>query len=129
MPDYSLVFSGFAVNDIDRARDFYRDVLGLSVADESMGQLSIQLPAGGFVLVYPKSDHVPATYTMLNLEVTDIDVAVDELAGRGVVMLQYEGFGQDARGIARGIAAHEGPDIAWFTDPAGNILSVLHNAV
>jgi catechol 2,3-dioxygenase-like lactoylglutathione lyase family enzyme len=128
MPTYTFAFSGFAAPDIDAARAFYRDALGLTVNDEMMGQLSIDLPGGGWVLVYPKPDHVPATYTVLNLEVTDIDAAVDELVGRGVEMVRYEGFDQDARGISRGIAANQGPDIAWFTDPAGNIISVLQNA-
>lgn len=128
MVDYMFTFGGFAAPDIDAARGFYRDTLGLAVTDEMMGQLSIDLPGGGWVLVYPKSDHVPATYTVLNLEVADIDAAVDEFVERGVEMLRYEGFDQDARGIARGISANQGPDIAWFTDPAGNIISVLQNA-
>jgi catechol 2,3-dioxygenase-like lactoylglutathione lyase family enzyme len=128
MVDYTFVFSGFAVTDIDAARTFYRDALGLTVNDESMGHLSIDLPAGGFVLVYPKPDHVAASYTMLNLEVRDIDAAVDELTGRGVVMLRYDGMYHDERGIVRGIAARQGPDIAWFADPSGNIISVLQNA-
>lgn len=128
MVDYTFVFSGFAVTDIDAARTFYRDALGLTVNDESMGHLSIDLPAGGFVLVYPKPDHVAASYTMLNLEVSDIDAAVDELTGRGVVILRYDGMHHDERGIVRGIAARQGPDIAWFADPSGNIISVLQNA-
>ncbi|MDX2025987.1 VOC family protein [Microcella sp.] len=128
MIDYAFVFSGFAVSDIDAARAFYRDTLGLTVTDESMGHLSIELPAGGFVLVYPKDDHVAASYTMLNLEVNDIDAAVDELTGRGVTFERYAGMPHDDRGIIRGIAADQGPDIAWFTDPSGNIISVLQNA-
>lgn len=123
----TYAFSGFAVPDIDAARGFYRDILGLDVDDAMMGQLSIDLPGGGWVLVYPKPDHEPATYTVLNLEVDDIEQAVDELEAAGVELLRYDGFGQDERGIARGIAAGRGPDIAWFTDPAGNILSVLQN--
>ena len=123
----TFAFSGFAVPDIDAARSFYRDALGLTVTDEMMGQLSLELPGGGWVLIYPKADHEPATYTVLNLEVDDIDRAVDELEAAGVELLRYEGFGQDARGIARGIATDRGPDIAWFTDPAGNIVSVLQN--
>jgi catechol 2,3-dioxygenase-like lactoylglutathione lyase family enzyme len=128
MVAHTFAFAGFAVPDTEAAHAFYRDVIGLEVAVESMGQLSLQLPGGGWVLVYPKPDHSPATYTVLNLEVDDIDRAVDELEAAGVTMLRYEGFGQDARGIARGIATGRGPDIAWFTDPAGNILSVLQNA-
>jgi catechol 2,3-dioxygenase-like lactoylglutathione lyase family enzyme len=127
MVAYTYAFSGFAVPDIDAARAFYRDVVGLTVTDAMMGQLSIELPGGGWVLVYPKPDHEPAVYTMLNLEVDDIDAAVDELAGRGVAFARYDGMHQDARGIARGIAADQGPDIAWFTDPAGNIIAVLQN--
>lgn len=123
----TFAFSGFAVPDIDAARTFYSDVLGLTVGEEMMGQLSLGLPGGGWVLVYPKPDHEPATYTVLNLEVDDIDRAVDELEAAGVALLRYEGFEQDDRAIARGIAADEGPDIAWFTDPAGNIISVLQN--
>lgn len=128
MVTHTFAFAGFAVPDIDAAHAFYRDVLGLEVAVESMGQLSLELRGGGWVLVYPKPDHTPATYTVLNLEVDDIDRAVDELEAAGVELLRYEGFEQDERGIARGISAGHGPDIAWFTDPAGNILSVLQNA-
>ncbi len=127
MVAYTYAFSGFAVPDIDAARTFYRDVVGLDVTDAMMGQLSIDLPGGGWVLVYPKPDHEPAVYTMLNLEVDDIETAVDELAGRGVEFQRYAGMDQDARGIARGIATGQGPDIAWFTDPAGNIIAVLQN--
>ncbi|MBX9471421.1 VOC family protein [Microcella sp.] len=127
MVAFTYAFSGFAVPDIDAARTFYRDVVGLEVTDAMMGQLSIDLPGGGWVLVYPKPDHAPAVYTMLNLEVDDIDAAVDELAGRGVEFARYDGLDQDSRGIARGIASGQGPDIAWFTDPAGNIISVLQN--
>lgn len=127
MRNLTFAFAGFAVPDIDAARTFYGDVLGLEVAVESMGQLSLELPGGGWVLIYPKADHEPATYTVLNLEVDDIDRAVDELESAGVELLRYEGFGQDSRGIARGIATDRGPDIAWFADPAGNIVSVLQN--
>ncbi|MBU1250791.1 MULTISPECIES: VOC family protein [Microcella] len=127
MPDYVYGFSGLAVPDIDAARTFYRDTLGLDVTDAEMGQLSLTLPGGGWVLVYPKPDHSPATYTVLNLEVSDIDDAVTDLMARGVEMTRYEGFEQDELGIARGIEGDFGPDIAWFTDPAGNILSVLEN--
>lgn len=124
----TYAFSGFAAPDIDAARSFYRDTLGLTVTDEMMGQISLDLPGGGWVLIYPKPDHVPATYTVLNLEVDDIDLAVDELVAAGVEILRYDGFVQDERGISRGIASRQGPDIAWFTDPAGNIVSVLQNA-
>jgi len=122
-----FAFAGFAVPDVTAAYDFYGRVLGLDVAYADMGQLTIDLPGGGWVLVYPKPDHQPATYTVLNLEVDDIEQAVDALVDAGVTIERYDGFDQDARGIARGIASDNGPDIAWFTDPAGNILSVLQN--
>jgi catechol 2,3-dioxygenase-like lactoylglutathione lyase family enzyme len=121
------LMSGFAVNDIDAAQKFYAETLGLTVERNAMGNLSIALPQGGAIVVYPKPDHVPATYTMLNLEVADIDVAVDELTAAGVELERYEMSHQDERGIARGKAVKMGPDIAWFLDPAGNILSVLSN--
>jgi len=121
------LFSGIAVKDIDAARAFYRDKLGLSVKDNPMSALDIGLPQGGIIFVYPKPDHVPATYTVLNLEVADIDAAVDELVGKGVAFEKYEGAHQDDKAIARGKAAGFGPDIAWFLDPSGNILSVLSN--
>lgn len=120
--DYLHGFSGFAVPDIEAARGFYRDVLGLEVTDGGMGLLRVILPGGADVIVYPKPDHEPAGFTILNLAVADIDQAVDVLAERGVEFLRYDGFEQDGRGIAIG-----DPRIAWFTDPAGNILSVLQN--
>jgi catechol 2,3-dioxygenase-like lactoylglutathione lyase family enzyme len=121
------LFSGIAVKDIDAARAFYRDTLGLSVEDNPMSALNIALPQGGIIFVYPKPDHTPATYTVLNLEVADIDAATDELKAKGVVFEVYEGAHQDDKAIARGKAAGFGPDIAWFLDPSGNILSVLSN--
>jgi len=117
-------FGGFAVPDIDAALAFYGETLGLDVRQGGMGLLRIHLPGGAEVIVYPKPDHVPATYTILNFDVADIDVAVDELTARGVEFLRYDGFPQDEKGISRG----GDPQIAWFTDPAGNILSVLHNS-
>ena len=118
-------FSGFSVDDIAKAKAFYGDVLGMDVTDEH-GMLGIAIGAGKTVLVYPKENHVPATYTMLNIPVDDIDEAVRELTQAGVTFEHYEGM-TDERGIARGIENGQGPDIAWFTDPAGNIISVLHN--
>ena len=115
-------FSGFAVPDIDAAKTFYGDTLGLEVSDEGGGLLGLHLAGDCVVLVYPKPDHTPATYTILNFAVDDIDAAVDALAENGVKMLRYDGFDQDDKGIARRLP---GPLIAWFTDPAGNILSVL----
>jgi predicted enzyme related to lactoylglutathione lyase len=114
-------FSGFAVDDIDAARTFYGETLGLDVKDGPMGVLNVELAGGRPTMIYPKPDFTPATYTILNFPVEDVDAAVDELAARGVQMERYEGFEQDDKGIARG----QGPDIAWFKDPAGNILSVL----
>jgi catechol 2,3-dioxygenase-like lactoylglutathione lyase family enzyme len=121
----SSAFSGFAVDDIDKAKDFYGETLGLrtSVLDAENGLLSLHLAGDRDTLVYRKPDHAPATYTILNFPVDDIDEAVDELASRGVAFERYEGFEQDEKGIARG----PGPSIAWFKDPAGNILSVLQD--
>lgn len=121
MLEGSEAFCGFAVPDIAEAKDFYGTTLGIRVSDGEMGLLTLHPAGGRDIIVYPKPDHAPATYTILNFPVDDIDAAVDELAARGVEFLRYEGFEQDDKGIARG----DGPDIAWFTDPAGNILSVL----
>ena len=116
-------FSGFAVDDLDAAREFYGTVLGLDVRAEPAGLLTLNLAGGARpTLVYPKPDHEPATYTILNFPVDDIDSAVDALIERGVAFEMYDGFDQDERGVARNV---EGPPIAWFRDPAGNILSVL----
>jgi catechol 2,3-dioxygenase-like lactoylglutathione lyase family enzyme len=114
-------FSGFAVPDIDAARKFYGETLGLDVTDGQMGELTLNLAGDRPTMIYPKPDHEPANYTILNFPVEDVDAAVDELTARGVEFERYEGFDQDERGVARG----DGPDIAWFTDPAGNILAVL----
>jgi catechol 2,3-dioxygenase-like lactoylglutathione lyase family enzyme len=118
-------FSGFAVDDLDAARSFYSDTLGIEVSDEAMGVLTLHLAGGSRpTLVYPKPDYTPATYTILNFEVADVDAAVDELTARGVHFERYEGFPQDDKGIARD---DRGPAIAWFKDPAGNILAVLES--
>lgn len=118
-------FSGFSVDDLAKAEDFYAGILGLRADRETMG-LRLHLPGGAAVFVYAKEDHQPATFTILNFEVDDIDGAVDELASRGVRFEQYDaGIRTDAKGIARGKAQGRGPDIAWFRDPAGNFLSVL----
>ena len=118
-------FSGFSVNDQAKAKEFYSGILGLKVDDGPMG-LTLHLPGGATVFVYPKKDHVPATYTMLNFVVGDIDGAVDELTRKGVKFEHYDnGAKTDAKGIVRGIAATKGPAIAWFKDPAGNFISVL----
>ncbi|HEY5855061.1 MAG TPA: VOC family protein [Aldersonia sp.] len=116
-------FSGFSVDDLDAARRFYGEVLGLPITEHEMGLIGVRIAPDTDVLVYPKGDaHQAATFTVLNFPVRDIDATVDELTARGVEFERYDGFGQDAKGIARG---PEGPAIAWFTDPAGNILSVL----
>jgi predicted enzyme related to lactoylglutathione lyase len=114
-------FSGFAVPDMDAARKFYGETLGLEVTDGPMDVLTLNLAGSRPTMIYPKPDHAPANYTILNFAVEDVDAAVDDLTARGVEFERYEGFDQDERGIMRG----NGPDIAWFTDPAGNILAVL----
>jgi catechol 2,3-dioxygenase-like lactoylglutathione lyase family enzyme len=121
-------FNGFAVPGLAEAQRFYGEVLGLDVEvlDEQNGLMTLHL-GDHDTLVYAKPDHQPATYTILNFNVDDIDAAVDGLAERGVEFERYEGFDQDEKGIARGRSAGRGPDIAWFTDPAGNILSVLQD--
>jgi Glyoxalase/Bleomycin resistance protein/Dioxygenase superfamily. len=118
-------FSGFSVDDIDAAVEFYGAGLGLTIQKNAMGALDLTLPGGAQVFVYPKPDHQPATFTILNFVVDDVDAAVDELNARGVVTKIYDGLNTDEKGIARGRAAGQGPDIAWFRDPAGNVLSVL----
>jgi catechol 2,3-dioxygenase-like lactoylglutathione lyase family enzyme len=121
---HSHAFSGFSVDDIARARAFYADTLGLEVS-EANGMLTLHLAGGGRVLLYPKEDHRPASFTVLNLPVEDIDAAVDELAAAGVSFERYEGMPHDDKGILRPPSPEYGPPIAWFKDPAGNILSVL----
>lgn len=121
MFEQSHAFSGFSSNDIPATKRFYAETLGLQVTDDN-GMLTLQLAGGGRVIIYPKENHEPATYTCLNFPVPDVDAAVDELIRRGVQMQRYgPDLGQDERGIMRG----NGPTIAWFTDPAGNILSVI----
>ena len=116
-------FSGFAVDDVQKALKFYGDTLGLktTVQDEAAGLVTLHLAGERDTFMYQKPDFVPATYTILNFQVDNVDEAVDELAARGVRFERYEGFEQDEKGIMRG----QGPDIAWFKDPAGNVLSVL----
>jgi len=119
-------FSGYSVNDLTKAKQFYTQTLGLQVTEEGAG-LIIHLPNGGTVLTYPKNDHQPASFTILNFVVENIDEAVDELINRGISFERYTGMPQDEKGIMRGISHNMGPDIAWFKDPAGNILSILQN--
>jgi predicted enzyme related to lactoylglutathione lyase len=116
----NMAFSTFSADDIPRAKQFYGETLGLNVEDQMDG-LAVHLAGGGEVFIYPKDDHAPATFTVLNFAVDDIDDAVDRLSSAGVAFERYEGMEQDEKGINRG----EGPEIAWFKDPAGNILSVL----
>jgi catechol 2,3-dioxygenase-like lactoylglutathione lyase family enzyme len=119
----SKAFSGFSVNDIQQARTFYRDTLGLEVS-EPMHQLALDFPNGNHVFIYEKPNHVPATFTVLNFPVDNIEKAVDDLSAKGIKMEHYDGEMQtDEKGIFRG----GGPLIAWFKDPAGNILSVLED--
>lgn len=117
-------FSGFSVNDLAKAKAFYIQILGLQVVEEGVG-LRLHLPGGGTAFAYPKDDHQPATFTLLDFVVDDIDEAVDELKSRGVSFDRFAGMSQDEKGIMRGISQHMGPDIAWFKDPAGNMLAVL----
>jgi catechol 2,3-dioxygenase-like lactoylglutathione lyase family enzyme len=122
MVTFRTPFSGFSVADPDAAKAFYTEVLGLSVDEPGGGMLQIDLGDGHHVLVYPKGDgHVPATFTVLNLPVDDVTAAVRELAGRGAVFERYDGMPQDDDGVMRG----HGPDIAWLTDPSGNVFSVI----
>jgi len=123
MLDGSRTFASFAVDDVAKARDFYGQTLGLDVAtlDEENGLLELRHGESRNTLIYQKPDFVPATYTILNFAVDDVDSAVYDLSSRGIRFERYDGFDQDEKGIARGA----GPDIAWFKDPAGNVLSVL----
>jgi catechol 2,3-dioxygenase-like lactoylglutathione lyase family enzyme len=118
----SSAFSGFSSNDIEAARRFYGETLGLDVSEDH-GMLNLTI-GGQRVFIYPKDDHVPATYTVLNFEVPDIDAAVDGLAANGVTFERYDGVEQDAKGIQRQYP----PPIAWFKDPAGNVLAVIQTA-
>ena len=116
-------FSSFAVDNLEKAEGFYRDTLGLDVTrDEDMGVLTLDLTGDRNIMIYPKEDFEPATYTILNFAVDDVDQMVIDLTDKGVSFERYEGFSQDEKGIARD---DRGPAIAWFKDPAGNILSVL----
>ncbi len=120
----SRAYSGFSTNDIEACRSFYADTLGLKVAEEN-GMLDLQLAGGAHVLIYPKDDHQPATYTCLNVPVSDINATVDGLVERGVTFLRYDGMPHDERGIVR----EWGPPIAWFNDPTGNTISIIEEPV
>lgn len=126
MLKHSKAFSGFSVNDIPEAKNFYAAVLGLDVKDNPMGLIELHLEGGNHIIIYPKPDHVPATFTVLNFPVEDIDKAADELIGKGIRFEQYdEPIKTDEKGICRG--GGKGPNIAWFKDPAGNILSLIED--
>lgn len=120
----SKAFNGYSVTDTDAAKEFYAETLGLEVTEEPAG-LGLQLATGGSVFLYPKDDHQPAGFTVLNFPVEDIEAAVDGLVERGVEFERYDSFDQDERGIMNASGEQPGPKIAWFTDPAGNVLSVL----
>lgn len=126
---YKNIFSGFSVTDLQKTKTFYADVLGLEVTDNHGMGLELHLPQGGSVFIYKKPDHQPAGFTILNLEVEYIDEAVDELTQKGITFERYENLPapQDEKGILHGKAAGHGPNIAWLTDPSGNILSILEN--
>jgi catechol 2,3-dioxygenase-like lactoylglutathione lyase family enzyme len=121
----SKAFQGFAAPDLDAAKRFYGETLGLEVTEVMDGLIGLNIEGGNNVMIYVKPDHEPANYTILNFPVANIDEAVDELTKRGVTFERYDGFEQDEKGIARPEGGQEGPPIAWFTDPAGNILAVL----
>ena len=128
----SKAYSGFAVKELAKAKEFYGETLGLKteVLDEENGLMQLEHGGGKVTLCYQQADSTPASYTILNFPVDDIDQAVDELSSKGVSFERYEDFPfeQDAKGIARGITANQGPDIAWFKDPSGNVLSVLQES-
>lgn len=121
MFEHTEAFGGFAVDDVGAAKRFYGETLGIRVSDGPMGLLVLHIAGGRDIIVYPKPNHTPATFTILNFPVDDIDRAVDDLAARGVEFLRYDGFEHDGKGVVR----DGGPLIAWFADPAGNVLSVL----
>lgn len=128
---FKAAFSGFSVNNLEKAKEFYTNTLGLQITHETMGDgedmgLTLKLPNNsGKVFAYPKEDHVPAAFTVLNFVVENIDEAVAQLTTKGVTFEHYEGMPHDDKWIVRGLLNNMGPDIAWFKDPAGNILSVL----
>ena len=120
---HTKAFTAFSVNDLAKAKQFYEETLGLKVVENDMGILELHIAGGSFITLYPKSNHTAATYTVLNFPVDNIENAVDNLIDRGITFEQYEGeLKTDEKGICR---SDEGPNIAWFKDPAGNILSVL----
>ncbi len=126
MLKHSKAFSGFSVNDIPKAKEFYAEVLGLEVKDNPMGVIELNIEGGNKIIIYPKPNHGPATFTVLNFPVTNIDDAVDELIRKGIAFEQYEApIKTDEKGICR--SDGKSPNIAWFKDPAGNILSLIED--
>lgn len=125
---YVVAFGGFSVKDTAKTLEFYTQTLGLQAQEDPMG-IELTLPDNGHTFVYQKDNHQPASYTVLNLVVEDIDAAVDELVNKGVIFERYDDMPgkQDDRGVMRGKAANMGPDIVWFKDPSGNILALLEN--
>jgi predicted enzyme related to lactoylglutathione lyase len=129
LKDSKTTFSGFSTDDLAKAKEFYVNTLGLKIADEKMG-LTLSLPGGAQLFIYEKEDHQPATFTVLNFVVDDIDKEVEELKGKGIKFEEMDfggGAKTDEKSIMRGKAANQGPDIAWFKDPAGNFLAVLED--
>lgn len=119
------VFGGFSVDDMEKAKHFYKNVLGLAIKENPMGHLELHFPNGHNLIIYPKSDHLPATFTVLNFPVKNIEKTVDNLSARGLKFLQYDSpIKTDEKGICW---SNKGPNIAWFKDPAGNILSILED--
>lgn len=124
MLKHSKAFSSFSVNDIAKAKNFYHDLLGLDVVDNPMGIIELHLENGNKIILYPKPDHIPATFTVLNFPVNNLEVTVDDLIEKGISFEQYEGeIKTDKKGIFK--SEGNGPNIAWFKDPSGNILSVM----
>ncbi|MDQ2719958.1 MAG: VOC family protein [Bacteroidota bacterium] len=122
---HSKAFSGFSVDDLQKAKKFYSEILGLEVTDNPMGLIELHIEGSSNIIIYPKPGHAPATFTILNFPVKNIDEAVDKLTQKGVAFEQYEGrIKTDEKGISRN---PHGPFIAWFKDPAGNILSIIEN--
>jgi len=122
MLKHSKAFSGFSVNDLQKAKEFYSEVLGLEVTDNPMGLIELHIEGNNKIIIYPKPNHEPATFTILNFPVDSIDKAVDELTAKGIKFEQYKELRTDDKGISRN---PNGPKVAWFKDPAGNILSVI----
>ncbi len=125
MIDSSKAFSGFSVSDMEQARNFYENILRLKVTDGIMGLLELHVGNGNPIIIYPKENHQAASFTVLNFPVEKIESVVDHLSANGITFERYQGFDHDARGIAR---SENGPSIAWFKDPAGNILSVIQRS-